>query len=143
MTCNWLCWQEPCELRSKSGTPVVSRARITEVLEHDAVIRRYYWWSKAVLDGLQMGDDGEEASTNDGYHSLTLHSVASSAAHHTGNPFAAGNTPRISAGESSTSSLLHLVWPHRLLQAPRRLQGRAPHRVSALKPEAMQPIMPC
>ena len=103
MTCNWLCWQEPCELRSKSGFPVVSRARITEMLEHDAVIRRYYWWSKAVLDGLQMGDDGEEASTTDGYHSLTLHSVASSAAHHTGNPFAAGNTPRISAGESSTS----------------------------------------
>ena len=49
-----------------------------------------------------MGEDGEEGSTDDGYHSLTLHSVASSAAHHTGNPFAAGNTPRISAGESST-----------------------------------------
>ena len=76
-------------------------ARITEILEHKIATSAYHKRLIA-LECLQMGDDGEEGSTKDGYHSLTLHSVASSAAHHTGNPFAAGNTPRISVGESST-----------------------------------------
>ena len=59
-------------------------------------------WLTVVLDYLQMGDDGDEGSSEDGYHNLTLHTVASSTGHHTGNPFAAGNTPRNSAGESSS-----------------------------------------
>ena len=58
-------------------------------------------WLIAVHDCLQMGDDVKEGSTDEGYHTLALHPVASSAGHHTGNPFAAGNTPRSSAGDPS------------------------------------------
>ncbi|CAK0741204.1 hypothetical protein CVIRNUC_001307 [Coccomyxa viridis] len=95
---------------------------------------------------LKMGEDGEEGSTDDGYHSLTLHSVASSAAHHTGNPFAAGNTPRISAGESSTllampSGLAPLPASSSTM-APRTSgpQGPASRGASGLPDIALRPV---